>query len=397
MKTKLKIGYDKDDLPILDYSSPLARLYLEEAHREDHGGQDNMVLRSRKKVWIVRARQMAKVIKDDCFRCRLLYKRCLGQVMGPMPEHRVGPSPAFHSTAVDIFGPLGIRDAVKKRTTGKTWGVIFTCTATSAVCIELMESYSTGSFIQALERFTLVRGMPARFQSDAGDQLVAAAKQVATWDFSRVLDWCAAKERTEWVVLPTGGQHFNGQAERMVGLAKLALEQVLGSKVATFGELSTFLKRAEYMLNSRPLKMKPGSDPDMLGPITPLHIMDGRASIYVPEMKFELNPTLTRRMQFLEEIKKEFWDKWMTLMFGQMVPATKWRKEQPDLKVGDVVLMKEESVAARSYRLGRVVETFPGQDGHVRRAIITYKNPGEAVFRRTERPIHKLVLIVPEE
>jgi hypothetical protein len=226
---------------------------------------------------------------------------------------------------------------------------------------------------------------------------VAAAKQVATWDFSRVLDWCAAKERTEWVVLPTGGQHFNSQAERMVGLAKLALEQVLGSKVATFGELSTFLKRAEYMLNSRPLKMKPGSDPDMLGPITPLHIMDGRASIYVPEMKFELNPTLTRRMQFLEEIKKEFWDKWMTLMFGQMVPATKWRKEQPDLKVGDVVLMKEESVAARSYRLGRVVETFPGQDGHVRRAIITYKNPGEAVFRRTERPIHKLVLIVPEE
>jgi hypothetical protein len=35
-------------------------MFLEEAHQEDHGGVDNMVLRSRKKVWIVKARRMAK-------------------------------------------------------------------------------------------------------------------------------------------------------------------------------------------------------------------------------------------------------------------------------------------------------------------------------------------------
>jgi len=63
--------------------------------------------------------------------------------------------------------------------------------------------------------------------------------------------------------------------------------------------------------------------------------------------------------------------------------------------VGDVILMKDESIASCDYRLGRVVEVFPGEDGHVRRVIVTYKNPGEAVFRKSERPIHKLVLIVP--
>jgi hypothetical protein len=31
----------------------------------------------------------------------------------------------------------------------------------------------------------------------------------------------------------------------------------------------------------------------------------------------------------------------------------------------------------------------------VRRAIITYKNPNEVAFRTTERPIHKLILVVP--
>jgi len=252
------------------------------------------------------------------------------------------------------------------------------------------------SFLQALVRFTCTHGMPVRFQSDAGDQLVAAAKQVSTWDFTKVLDWCG-ENKTEWRVVPTGAQHFNGQAERMIGLAKLCLDQVLNEKVATFGEMATALKEAEYMLNSRPLAIKPGSDPDMLGPITPLHLMGGRASVYLPEIKLETNITLTRRMQFLEEIKTEFWSKWMKLLFGKMVPATKWRKEHPDLKVADVVLMKEESIAACDYRLGRVVEVFMGEDGHVRRATIAYKNPGETVFRRTQRPIHKLILIVPAE
>ena len=323
MKTRMKIGYDKAELPILDYNCPLAKLFLEEAHEVDHGGQDNMVLRSRKRAWIVKARRIAKVVKENCFRCKLLYKKTMNQKMGPMPEHRVGPSPVFYSTAVDLFGPLTIRDAVKKRTRAKAWGVIFTCTATSAVCLELTESYSMDSFLQALVRFTCAHGMPARFQSDQGDQLVAASKQLGTWDYSKVLDWCGVN-KTEWVVVPTHAQHYNGQAERLVGLAKLCLEQVLGERVATFGELATALKEAEYMMNSRPLAIKPGSDPDMLGPITPLHLMGGRASVYLPEIKLETQASLTRRMQFLEETRKEFWNKWITLMFGKMIPATKW-------------------------------------------------------------------------
>ena len=396
MATKLKIGYDRDVLPVLEYNSPLAKLYMEEAHQVDHGGLDRMVQRARKKVWIVMARRVAKVVKNNCFKCKLLYKKHLEQAMGPLPDHRVGPDRVFGSVAVDLFGPLTVRDAVKKRVTMKTWGVVFTCTKTSAAVFELIESYSTDAFMHALDRFVFQWGIPYRIQSDAGDQLVAASKQVATWDFSRLQDWTRGK-KTEWVVLPTGGQHFNGVAERMVGQAKLALEQVLGNKIATFGEMQTLLKRAEYIVNSRPLKVQPGSDPEMMAPITPMHIMYGRSDIEMPVLKFELNPSLTRRMQFWEEVKKEFWEKWTMLIFGQMVPSHKWRKEARDLVVGDVVLMKEETLASRSYRLGRVEEVFPGKDGHVRRVIVAYKNPGEKVFRKTERPIHNLVLIVPEE
>jgi hypothetical protein len=251
------------------------------------------------------------------------------------------------------------------------------------------------SFLQTLVRFTTTYGMPARFQSDAGDQLVAASKQVAKWDFSKIIDWCG-KNKTEWIVVPTGGQHFNGQAERLIGLAKNCLQQVLEGKTATFGEMQTALKQVQYMLNSRPLAVKPGSDPESMGPITPLHLMGGRASIYLPEINLDAKPAkLVERLQFLEEIKKSFWNKWLHLLFGRAVPSYKWRKEYPDLQKGDVVLMKEESMVSNDYRLGRVVEVFKGEDGHVRRAIITYRNPNEVAFRTTERPIHKLILVVP--
>jgi hypothetical protein len=32
-----------------------------------------------------------------------------------------------------------------------------------------------------------IRGTPTRFQSDRGEELVVAAKQVSTWDFKEVI------------------------------------------------------------------------------------------------------------------------------------------------------------------------------------------------------------------
>jgi hypothetical protein len=52
----------------------------------------------------------------------------------------LGPQPGFYTTAVDLFGPLKYKDMVRKRITDKGWGIIFVCTASSAVHLELTES-----------------------------------------------------------------------------------------------------------------------------------------------------------------------------------------------------------------------------------------------------------------
>jgi hypothetical protein len=106
MKKHLRIAYVQIQLPVLPTWHTLARLYLEEAHCIDHAGLDAMVMRSKSHMWIIGARRLAKVIRNNCFFCKRLFTVTGEQIMAPLPEHRMGPAPVFSSTAVDLFGPF---------------------------------------------------------------------------------------------------------------------------------------------------------------------------------------------------------------------------------------------------------------------------------------------------
>jgi hypothetical protein len=312
--------------------------------------------------------------------------------MAPLPEHRMGPTPPFFSTAVDLFGPLPIIVSVNKHTTGKAWGVIFVCTSTSLAHVEIAESYSTESFLMAVRRFMALHGAPKRFQSDQGTQLVAASKQLATWDWTAVHEQ-AEREGAEWHIVPTGGQHYNGQAERLNGLLKRCLEGALNNRRLTLGELSTVVAEAAQTVNSRPIAKNTG-DPETGGPITPLHLQLGRATVEIPKIKFEEAPCLTQRLQFIEDAKRQFWKIWMQQVFSGRMLSHKWTKNVRNVAAGDIVYLAEAENDDPTYRLGQIVEARPGEDGCVRTAHRegAVHQPGEAqgeaVSAQDHNPTH---------
>jgi hypothetical protein len=104
------------------------------------------------------------------------------------------------------------------------------------------------------------------------------------------------KERAEWHIVPTGGQHYSGQAERLVGLLKRCLESTMANRRLMLGELNKVVAEATQLVNSRPIAKNTG-DPETGGPITLLHLQLGRASVEVPRMKFEEAPHLTQRLR----------------------------------------------------------------------------------------------------
>ena len=399
---KMVVGFDKAALPVLMPDSDLARLYMQGAHEVDHGGVDRALQRSRNQVWIVQGRRLAKVVVNNCFVCKYKSRITQGQLMSEIHENRVPPSPIFASTSLDLFGPMIIKDTVKKRTSKECWGVIFVCTVTAAIHLELAEDYSTDSFIMCLRRFMNLRGTPSLITSDPGTQLVAAAKITEQWDYEKIAEWASSK-KIRWHVVPTNSQHYNGCAESLVKVTKQQLNQMMKGRSLTKGDMDTLLSDVMQIVNSRPMVRRAGSDPAGGGPITPNHLMLGRATLEVPDMVFDYKANLTKRVEFIQTIKKEFWDKWITQVFPHLVPSYKWRKQSRNLMVGDVVLMKMESKLSNTYKLAVVKEATPGPDGLVRKVDLSYKNVDEGpVYHRkgykekvTERSVHNLVVVLP--
>ncbi len=77
---------------------------------------------------------------------------------------------------------------------------------------------------------------------------MAAAQQIHSWDWSQVYQKVETRG-AEWHLVPTGVQHFSGQAERMLGLLKPCLELALAGRYS-YRELATIMSEAVQVVNS---------------------------------------------------------------------------------------------------------------------------------------------------
>ena len=90
-------------------------------------------------------------------------------------------------------------------------------------------------------------------------------------------------------------------------------------------------------------------------------------------------------------MSEQFWSRWRTEYLAALQERPKWNRKHADLKLGDVVLVKEEDGAPRcQWPLGLITEVYPSEDGLVRRVQVKI---GGSVFIR---PIHKLVSLVSD-
>ena len=401
--TLLKIGYDVEELTILDQSHPYTNLVMKGYHDMDHASDDKAVWKSRTKFWIPSARRIVRKIRKSCYRCRLLNRRNAQQMMAPLPDTRVLPTPAWTFTSLDLFGPLEHSDMVRKRLKEKCWGVLFTCRVSRAVHLDLTQGYDTDSLLQAIRRFMSLRGAPREFLADQGSQIIACSKEIAgvleLIDWNVVEGWCA-KRTIEWKFVPPQAQHMNGVTESLIRSTKTILKQTLEGKRLTYAETQTVLYEAAQVMNCRPLGLysRPGSDPLDGGPITPNHLLLGRATTNIPEQKFT-NVSITKRIKFLQSCQQEFWVKWKAVVFHSLVPQYKWHKSQRNVQIKDIVLVNDDSGLVGEYKLGQIHSIKIGKDGLVRSAQVrcVCSKDGKISKGIIERPIHKLCIIVPIE
>ena len=388
-----QVSLGKDRLPLFAHSSKLGKLILYDAHTTDHLGPDRAIARSRENAWVVRARSPARWVCNQCPICRLNHASAARQIMAPINPERVGPCQPFSCCTVDLFGPYQLADMVKKRTKLSTWGTMFVCNTTRAVYLDVIESYSTDSFLLAMRRFQYSHGTPSLLISDAGSQLKAAKEIMEAMDFSLVQEeW---RDSTEfcWNVAPTAAHHFVGQAEVFIRETKKLLQKSLSIGTLNWSEFQTVLKEISWILNSRPLTSTTSEDSSSLDIITPLHLLGGRASTSVPDVNRAARCDLTKRLRHIAATTDLFWQRWHDTVLPSLLKYSKWALPGPDVKVGDLVLVRGSNPLKRLYQKGIIVQTLPGRDGRIRRVVVKYKITPSSPMSETEMSVHNVCVL----
>ena len=161
--------------------------------------------------------------------------------------------------------------------------------------------------------------------------------------------------------------------------AKLMLNKVMKTSLLTFEELYSLLVQIESILNSRPLTPL-SSDPTDLHPLCPAHFLIGRSLIALPEETL-LNVPDNRLTcyQTLQKLKQVFWQRWTKEYLCELQKRNKWKSKAENLKLGQMVMLKDENAPPLQWKTGRITEVHPGIDGVVR--VVTVRTP-TGNFRR---------------
>ena len=84
-----------------------------------------------------------------------------------------------------------------------------------------------------------------------------------------------------------------------------------------------------------------------------------------------------RRVQYLTE---QFWSRWRKEYLANITSRQRWKSARRNVKTGDIVILKEESIPRNEWRLGRVLDVYKDEDGLVQKATVQIgdRNLGKA-------------------
>lgn len=255
------------------------------------------------------------------------------------------------------------------------------------VHLEVVSDLSTDAFLNAFKRFISRRGKPSDVFLDNGTNFVGANRELedlrrlfAQEDQQRKIIDATSSEGIKWHFIPPRAPHFGGLWEATVKSFKGHFYRVASEAALMFEEASTLVTQIEAILNSKPLSAL-SSDPNDLNYLSPGHFLIGSSLISYPEPDItQIKINRLSRWQRLEQIRQHFWKRWSLEYLSQLQRRAKWHSNRGEqLKIGQLVLYKEEGLPPLKWTLGRVQEVCPGDDNIIRIAVI---KTARGIFKR---------------
>lgn len=239
-----------------------------------------------------------------------------------------------------------------------------------------IEELSTASFINALRRFTAIRGPVIQFRSDRGTNFIRAVHELNIP--SELVENPASKRYLEenkikWVFNPPHASHFGGAWERMIGASRKILDSLLLSHKGplTHEVLTTFLMEVSAILNARPL-VAVSTDPDTPQVLSP-DMLIHQKTVHTSQLDipvFGTKDALKSSWKQVQYLADQFWQRWHTEYMQSLQSRQKWLTEGRQIQKGDVFLMRDDSLTRNQWPLAILTETFESDDGRLRKVKI---------------------------
>ena len=374
-------GRIQGDYPIyLPDNDPFCVKLVERSHKVTlHGGVGLTMAEVREKFWIQRLRRLARRVIKSCYGCKRSRATHLpNPAPGQLPKDRTEGNSPFQVVGIDYAGPIRYRNRNKQQ--GKAYIIVYACSLTRALYLELTKTMDAAEFLATLKRFIARKGRPTKIYSDNAKTFVAGAKWLRQVMYDERFNDYLAQMSIKWQFNLSRAPWWGGQYERLIGLIKQALYKTIGNGYLTWTELQEMILDIEVALNNRPLSY---AEEDVQLPLlTPNSLQFGRPNVLPEQENHRVDePDLRKRAKDIRRCKDALWKRWTTEYLKGLRERHNMKHDEKtqSVKPGDVVILRGDGKNRGNWKLGRVESLIIGRDGVVRGARL---RTGQSVLER---------------
>ena len=267
------------------------------------------------------------------------------------------------------------------------------------------------TFINALRCFIALRGAVKQLRSDQGSNFIGAQhelKNALNEVKNEKIKAFLAEQGCDFLMNVPHASHMGGVWERRIRTIRSVLNIILHQFAGRLdsASLRTFFYEAMAIVNGRPPTVENLGDPCGPGPLTPNHLLTMKSNVILPPPGDFVKEDVYARKRWrqVQYLSNEFWARWRKEYLVNLQVRQKWNNSRRNLKVEDVVRIKDAELARGQWTLGQVVEVYPDKDQFVRKVRLRVGDPpldklGRRVAKVTyvERPIQKLILLLESD
>lgn len=180
-------------------------------------------------------------------------------------------------------------------------------------------------------------------------------------------------KQTVWIFNPPHSSHIGCIWEQMIGITRRILDSMIlevQSKDLTHEVLTTFFAEVCAIVNGRAI-IPVWSDPESPLILSSAMILPQKSGCYpAPIETFDTKDMYKAQWRRVQYLADTFWQRWNKEYLNTLKKRRKWKDSVPNLKHGDIVLLRDKPVSRNEWPTGTIVNPLPGQDGRVRKAEV---------------------------